>query len=103
MTRVKRPRVMMFCMGSPLQEGVAHRLTAKYEVFAVGGGGALDVIAGTTSRAPIIVQKLWLEWLWRLMLNPARWRRQLAVPVVALKILIAAFKQMISGTRDDKL
>lgn len=102
MAKANRPQVMMFCMGSPLQERVAHKLSSKYRVLAVGGGGALDVMAGITRRAPVIVQALWLEWLWRLMLNPSRWRRQLSVPAVALKILAAAVKQRAAGMCRNK-
>lgn len=44
----------------------------------VGVGSALDFVAGTRRRAPVLFQRLGLEWLWRMMLEPGRlWRRYL--------------------------
>ena len=40
-------------------------------------GGSFDILAGITPRAPQIMQNLGLEWMWRLWLQPTRWRRQL--------------------------
>jgi N-acetylglucosaminyldiphosphoundecaprenol N-acetyl-beta-D-mannosaminyltransferase len=46
--------------------------------FAMGVGGSFDVVAGITGRAPLIVQRLGLEWGWRLIQEPRRmWRRYL--------------------------
>jgi N-acetylglucosaminyldiphosphoundecaprenol N-acetyl-beta-D-mannosaminyltransferase len=45
----------------------------------MGVGGAFDFIAGVTKRAPRWVQRLGLEWLHRLIHEPWRWRRQLAL------------------------
>jgi N-acetylglucosaminyldiphosphoundecaprenol N-acetyl-beta-D-mannosaminyltransferase len=58
------------------------RLNAK---VAFGVGGSLDVIAGKVQRAPLIWQKLNLEWLHRLLKQPSRWRRQLVLPVFAFQ------------------
>ena len=46
----------------------------------IGVGGSLDYLAGTSRRAPQLVRRAGLEWLWRLALEPSRWRRQLALP-----------------------
>lgn len=43
--------------------------------IAMGVGGAFDFIAGDVRRAPTVLRKLGLEWLWRLILQPWRWRR----------------------------
>jgi N-acetylglucosaminyldiphosphoundecaprenol N-acetyl-beta-D-mannosaminyltransferase len=43
-------------------------------------GGSLDVISGRKQRAPKWVQALYIEWLYRLITEPNRWRRQLALP-----------------------
>ncbi len=48
---------------------------------AIGVGGALDYVAGTVERAPSLVRRLGLEWCYRLVREPWRWRRQLALPV----------------------
>ena len=49
-------------------------------ITGVGGGVMRDVLAGTVKRAPRLWQKLRLEWLWRLLSDPKRWRRYLAIP-----------------------
>jgi N-acetylglucosaminyldiphosphoundecaprenol N-acetyl-beta-D-mannosaminyltransferase len=46
----------------------------------VGVGGTLDYLAGTARRAPAPVRRAGLEWLWRLVREPSRWRRQLVLP-----------------------
>jgi N-acetylglucosaminyldiphosphoundecaprenol N-acetyl-beta-D-mannosaminyltransferase len=46
----------------------------------IGVGGTLDYLAGTVRRAPRSVRAAGLEWLWRLIREPSRWRRQLALP-----------------------
>lgn len=54
---------------------------------AMGIGGSLDFISGRVPRAPIWLQRLGLEWLYRLYKEPWRWRRMLALPRFALLIL----------------
>jgi N-acetylglucosaminyldiphosphoundecaprenol N-acetyl-beta-D-mannosaminyltransferase len=48
--------------------------------LAMGVGGALDFITGRAIRAPRWLQRLGLEWLYRLFREPWRWRRMLALP-----------------------
>ncbi len=48
--------------------------------MAIGIGGTFDYLAGTVPRAPHWMQRLGLEWLYRLAREPRRWRRQLALP-----------------------
>jgi N-acetylglucosaminyldiphosphoundecaprenol N-acetyl-beta-D-mannosaminyltransferase len=43
--------------------------------LAIGVGGAFDFISGRTRRAPKAIQSLGLEWLWRVILYPARWKK----------------------------
>jgi len=56
---------------------------------AIGVGGALDYLAGTAPRAPGFIRRLGLEWLYRLVREPWRWRRQLALPKFALLVVRA--------------
>ena len=44
--------------------------------FAMGVGGSLDVVAGLVRRAPRLVQRLGLEWLFRLAQEPRRLLRR---------------------------
>ncbi len=56
--------------------------------LALGIGGALDFISGETRRAPKILQKIGLEWLWRLILEPRRILRIFdAVIIFPIKVL----------------
>lgn len=43
-------------------------------------GGSLDIISGRKKRAPQWIQALYIEWLYRLIAEPDRWKRQLALP-----------------------
>jgi N-acetylglucosaminyldiphosphoundecaprenol N-acetyl-beta-D-mannosaminyltransferase len=52
--------------------------------IAVGVGGTLDYLAGRVRRAPAPVRRSGLEWLFRLISEPWRWRRQLVLPVFAV-------------------
>ena len=45
-----------------------------------GVGGTIDVLSGVARRAPPFWRNLGLEWFYRLLENPKRWRRQLALP-----------------------
>jgi N-acetylglucosaminyldiphosphoundecaprenol N-acetyl-beta-D-mannosaminyltransferase len=59
---------------------------------AVGVGGALDYLAGVAPRAPRIVRQLGFEWLFRLVVEPWRWRRQLVLPAFAGRVGLAWFE-----------
>lgn len=75
------PDVLFVAMGIPRQERFIH---ATMDVIrarvAIGVGGSLDVFSGKTKRAPVVIQRLRLEWLWRLMLNPSKWRKTMKLP-----------------------
>jgi len=68
--------------GAPKQDKwIARNLEQLTSVrVALGVGGSLDFITGRSVRAPRWVQNLGLEWLHRLVLEPWRWRRMLALP-----------------------
>jgi len=55
--------------------------------IAMGVGGSFDFISGRTKRAPHWMRKMGLEWSWRLIREPWRWRRQLALPRFVLAVL----------------
>ncbi len=54
---------------------------------AIGVGGSFDFVSGQIPRAPVIMQKLGLEWLFRLWLEPERARRMAALPRFAVNVL----------------
>jgi exopolysaccharide biosynthesis WecB/TagA/CpsF family protein len=66
-------RICFVALGAPRQELFAARAieeTSNIAFVAIGGG--LDFLAGTQTRCPRIVRRLYLEWAWRLMLSPRR-------------------------------
>jgi len=70
--RAAAPDILFVAMGSPRKE---HWVAAAPDLdvgFAMGVGGSLDVIAGHVRRAPRLVQRLGLEWLFRLAQEPRR-------------------------------
>ncbi len=74
-------RLLLAGLGSPRQEfWLAEHLRETGCGAGIGVGGSFDVIAGRIERAPRLVRRLGLEWLYRLLREPWRWRRQLALP-----------------------
>ncbi len=74
-------RLLFAGMGSPRQEyWLAENLTSTGCGAGIGVGGSFDVVAGRIERAPGVIRRFGLEWLYRLAKEPWRWRRQLALP-----------------------
>lgn len=73
--------IVFVAMGSPKQERwiAEHRGQISAPVF-MGIGGTLDVVSGRVKWAPAIFRRTGTEWLYRLVSEPKRWRRQLALP-----------------------
>ena len=80
LVQAARPHVLLVAYGAPAQDKwIARNLKRLRVPVCMGVGGALDFIAGVAKRAPRWVQRLGLEWLHRLIHQPWRWRRQLAL------------------------
>jgi N-acetylglucosaminyldiphosphoundecaprenol N-acetyl-beta-D-mannosaminyltransferase len=76
-----QPDVLLVAYGAPAQDLWIARHGAELGVpVMMGVGGAFDHIVGVQRRAPAWVQRVHLEWLFRLVTQPWRWRRQLALP-----------------------
>jgi N-acetylglucosaminyldiphosphoundecaprenol N-acetyl-beta-D-mannosaminyltransferase len=78
-----RPDLILVGMGFPKQEFLMSRLVERLSHgVLIGEGGTFDYrqFGGNILRAPRIVQHLGLEWLWRLIREPSRLIRQLAIP-----------------------
>lgn len=79
--RSARPDLLIVGMGSPRDQTWLWRHRGDLGVpVGLGVGGSLDVLAGVVRRAPRWLQSLGLEWLYRLLRQPRRWRRMLALP-----------------------
>jgi N-acetylglucosaminyldiphosphoundecaprenol N-acetyl-beta-D-mannosaminyltransferase len=78
--RAAHPDALFVAYGAPQQDKWLARNAARLGVpLLMGVGGTLDFIAGAVPRAPRWMRRLGLEWLFRLVRQPWRWRRQLAV------------------------
>jgi len=81
--KAKRPDIILVGMGFPLQEELMAKLAAQLpHGVLVGEGGTFDYdsFGGRRRKAPGVIQDIGLEWLWRLLQEPQRIRRQLAIP-----------------------
>jgi N-acetylglucosaminyldiphosphoundecaprenol N-acetyl-beta-D-mannosaminyltransferase len=79
--RASGARILFVGMGFPRQEFWLSEYLAQTGCgVGIGVGGSFDVISGNVRRAPDGWRKAHLEWLYRLVTQPQRWRRQLALP-----------------------
>ncbi len=80
--------ILFVGMGSPKQEKFIFRNLQKLNVkFAMGVGGSFNVLSGEFKRAPYVVQKLGLEWLYRFLLDPKRLPRILSLPKFVILVM----------------
>lgn len=88
-------------LGSPRQERwLAEHLRATGCGAGIGVGGSFDVLSGRVSRAPLAWQRAGLEWLYRLLREPRRWRRQLALPYFVLLVILERLGMTQKGVRN---
>lgn len=86
--REAKPQLLFVALGMPRQEQWIAKYNPKMGVpVAMGVGGSFDVISGRKERAPLWTQKLKIEWLYRLMKEPSRWKRQLVLPKFAWLVI----------------
>ncbi|MFN9636078.1 MAG: WecB/TagA/CpsF family glycosyltransferase [Synechococcaceae cyanobacterium] len=81
-----RPDLVLVALGVPRQETWIHALRPPTGLWR-GVGGSFDVWAGMKKRAPRWMGALQIEWLYRLLQEPQRWRRMLALPQFAWAVL----------------
>ncbi|MEM7116528.1 MAG: WecB/TagA/CpsF family glycosyltransferase [Chloroflexota bacterium] len=88
-----RADVLFVAYGAPKQDKWIARNRDRLTTVrvAIGVGGAFDFVSGRLVRAPRWVQNLSLEWLYRLIQEPWRWRRMLALPRFVLRIFATRF------------
>jgi N-acetylglucosaminyldiphosphoundecaprenol N-acetyl-beta-D-mannosaminyltransferase len=84
--------ILFVAFGFPKQEEwIAKNLESLPVTCAMGVGGAFDFISGKVRRAPKFVRNIGMEWLFRLMLQPWRIRRQMALPKFVYLVLKEKF------------
>ncbi len=86
--------LLFVAFGHPKQEEWIYNNLDKIPVkAAMGVGGALDYISGEVRRAPLAVRALGFEWLYRLIRQPWRWKRQLALVEFVKLVVIERFSK----------
>jgi len=82
-------QILFLGLGSPKQEKWFSQYHHRLHNIRIcqGIGGTLDVLSGKTKRAPNIFRRFGLEWLYRLMTDPKRWKRQKVYPVFATQVI----------------
>jgi N-acetylglucosaminyldiphosphoundecaprenol N-acetyl-beta-D-mannosaminyltransferase len=83
-----RPDFLFVAMGIPRQERfILSTLDRHRAKVSMGVGGSLDVFSGRVRRAPVLFQRLRLEWLWRLASNPKKIGKVALLPKFVLAVL----------------
>jgi N-acetylglucosaminyldiphosphoundecaprenol N-acetyl-beta-D-mannosaminyltransferase len=86
------PQVLLVGLGAPKQE---QWLTSHPDLalLSMGVGGSFDVLSAHIQRAPLWMRRSGLEWLYRLLREPSRLKRQMVLPVFLLKVLFSPKNQ----------
>ena len=93
------PDVLFLALPSPAKERFLDRWKGEMGArFVMGVGGSFDVYAGAIPRAPRVLQRFGLEWLYRLIQEPRRmWRRYLVDDLRFLPILLDEWRRTRPG------
>lgn len=93
-----RPDILFVAMSSPRKEYfLARHGRAIGASFVMGVGGAIDVYAGVVQRAPVVMQRLGLEWLFRLLQEPRRLTKRYATTNALFLLMLS--RELISRRR----
>ncbi|KAA8785552.1 N-acetylglucosaminyldiphosphoundecaprenol N-acetyl-beta-D-mannosaminyltransferase [Paenibacillus sp. 4624] len=86
--RQAAPDLLFVARGADTQEPWIHKYKHSLQVpVMMGVGGSFDIISGKMKRAPKLFQKLRMEWFYRLLREPSRAGRMLALPKFAVKVM----------------
>jgi len=90
-------QILFLALGSPKQEYWISQYKDRLPNIRVcqGVGGTLDVLAGKKKRAPFVFRRLGMEWLYRLVTEPKRWKRQKVYPIFAILVLLKKIETLI--------
>jgi N-acetylglucosaminyldiphosphoundecaprenol N-acetyl-beta-D-mannosaminyltransferase len=98
-----RPTVLFVAFGHPRQDlwiaTYRERLAEHGILVASGIGGVYDYLSGRVPRAPAPLRRLGLEWLYRLIRQPWRWRRQAALPRFVVLVLAESVTSLFGRSR----
>lgn len=83
-----QPDILFVAMGIPRQEKFITTMSQFHLAkVGIGVGGSFDVYSGRAKRAPKWMQRAKLEWFWRLMQNPSKWRKTMKLPIFARMVM----------------
>ena len=83
-----KPDILLVAYGAPWQEKwISANLGELKAKVVMGVGGTFDYLTGRAKLPPRWMEKLGLEWLWRLILEPWRWRRQVNLVRFAWRVI----------------
>jgi N-acetylglucosaminyldiphosphoundecaprenol N-acetyl-beta-D-mannosaminyltransferase len=86
--------ILFVSLGAPKQEKWMYEHKDKIEPIQLGVGAAFDFITGNVKEAPILFQKLCLEWLFRFIQQPRKTIYRISLfPEFIIKIIIQKFKK----------
>jgi N-acetylglucosaminyldiphosphoundecaprenol N-acetyl-beta-D-mannosaminyltransferase len=95
-----RVDLILVAYGAGAQERWLDRNLGSLDIpVGIGVGGVLDFISGRVPRAPAWMRALELEFAYRLIRQPGRWRRQLALPRFALLAAVEAARTRLRSRR----
>ncbi|AIF51910.1 WecB/TagA/CpsF family glycosyltransferase [Pelosinus sp. UFO1] len=96
--RACQPDILLVALGVPRQEKWLNEYKEQINVpVSIGVGGTFDVMAGVVRRAPVWMQHANVEWLFRLLSEPKRAIRMLALPRFVMKV-VASKKHKMQDT-----
>ncbi|CCQ96819.1 UDP-N-acetyl-D-mannosamine transferase [[Clostridium] ultunense Esp] len=85
-----KPDIIFVGLGFPKQEiWIAENKNRLNGRVIIGNGGTMDILSGDSKRAPEIFQRLGLEWLYRLIKEPSRIKRQIVLPKFIFNVLFS--------------
>jgi N-acetylglucosaminyldiphosphoundecaprenol N-acetyl-beta-D-mannosaminyltransferase len=88
------PAIVFVALGSPAQEYWIHDNWSRLNACVIQGvGGTLDALTGSVRRAPEHWRRWGLEWLYRLLTQPSRIRRQIVLPTFLSRVLMARLRR----------
>lgn len=86
--KIKKPYAVFVAMGSPRQDiFISNNIERLPGVVFMGVGGSFDVFSGKVKRAPEVMIKFGLEWLFRVIKEPWRLKRLIYIPKFLLKVI----------------
>lgn len=86
--RQAAPDLLFVARGAETQEPWIAKYKKQLGVpFIMGVGGSFDIVAGKLKRAPMLFQKLRLEWFYRLLQEPKRLPRMMVLPRFVVKVV----------------